>query len=88
MGPTYYLRPTQAGKTADMARWAAETGGLVVCATQELADRVMETANRLGLEITTPVAAAPVEPDFSLLPHIDYDLPLWAQEFRAKQVPS
>lgn len=79
-GPAYFLGPTQAGKTIDMARWAAETGGLVVCATQEQADSVLKVAEGLGLEITHPVVAAPVEKDLCVLPHVDYDLPPWASK--------
>ena len=75
MPTKYRLRPSQVGKTADMVKWAAETGGLVVCATQEQADRVAALAKRLGVEIVKPVVAAPPAVDVSVLPQVDYDLP-------------
>ncbi len=60
---TFRFRPTQAGKTTETALWAFRTGGLVVCATQGQADKVLEEAGRLGLKITKPVAA--LVPDVS-----------------------
>ncbi len=73
----YPLWPRQSRKgqsTADTVKWAADTGGLVVCATQAQIDRIVALAAKKGVEITTPILAAPPEPAVSVLPMVDYPL--------------
>ena len=73
-----YRYPPQLDKAVGMACWAAETGGLVICATQELADKIAAEAERLGLEIVAPEVVRP--PEKRDLPMIEYDEPPWGKK--------
>jgi len=51
------VRPRQAGKTTELIRRAAETGGYIVCTDQRRARQIHQQARDLGLSIPFPLTA-------------------------------
>lgn len=46
----------RSGKTTKLIYWAAETGGYIVCHSQEEARRISRAAKELGLDIRFPIS--------------------------------
>lgn len=49
------LRPRRAGKTTEIIRKAAETFSYIVCKDREESRRVVEQAEKMGLDIPFPI---------------------------------
>jgi len=52
------IRGRQGGKTTEMIRRAAETGGYIVCTDQRRARQIAGKAREMGLSIRFPMTAA------------------------------
>ena len=51
------VRARQGGKTTELIRRAAETGGYIVCTDQRRARQIAEHARKMGLPIPFPLTA-------------------------------